>query len=308
MLVGSLTSNQQIITSNHQSGEIPLVIKYTDTEDANGFLKNNAILIDISKNKLSSIEFINDNVQFDSSMVGSLTSNHQIHIKIKFDIVKSIFDIISRKEEFESDKRDKHNRYIPDESNLISKPIVNYYISLLFNLIQFVSRNTGQPLLQKWYWPHGENSAICLTHDVDKVDKWSFNRGSLITLYGLCKANFNLLYDGYKHISNSFTKSEENYSALPLFDKIISIEKKFKVKSSFYFATSLQWIYETQNKIENIYLRIYYPLNNLHTKDINIFGADVNSIDFSNGIVKINLSNIERKLVVKLTGTKTCEV
>ena len=83
-----------------------------------------------------------------------------------------------------------------------------------------MSSVTKRPDSIKMEWPGSAPLAICLTHDVDRVRKTKFH-----SIYYFLK-------ERKLHHMRSFLKGEEAYWN---FDKIIEIEKKHDVRSTFFF-------------------------------------------------------------------------
>jgi peptidoglycan/xylan/chitin deacetylase (PgdA/CDA1 family) len=113
------------------------------------------------------------------------------------------------------------------KKNKISNiPIVDIYEKIMFNCLYLYFQKHNLHLFYKSFWPDGQKFAVCLTHDVDRVKK-----------------TFQYLTHTIKHfkkgeIGRAFTQM------LPLlrrenpywnFDRIIEIEKKMGVKSTFFF-------------------------------------------------------------------------
>lgn len=73
--------------------------------------------------------------------------------------------------------------------------------------------------MNKWTGPDGENFAVCLTHDVDRVKK-------------TYQAITHFLMDGRAyHLTSIFSTSNPYWT----FDKIMEIEEKHNVRSTFFF-------------------------------------------------------------------------
>jgi len=73
--------------------------------------------------------------------------------------------------------------------------------------------------MKKIEWPEGKNFAVCLSHDVDRVQK-SFQA---ITNFFIEKRPY--------HLVSLFNKKNPYWS----FDKIIELEKKYNIRSTFFF-------------------------------------------------------------------------
>lgn len=150
----------------------------------------------------------------------SLTTD--LLIKNKFDLVRGFFS---------KPKKTEHqfkNFFLMEAIKKISDYIIDSYSS----------RNC--PLIRKCYWPEGKNFAGCLTHDVDVPFKYNL-MGVLIELKKsfLMLARFRIseFIKINLYILNYLLSKKDPYLQ---FDKIMTIEKKFNYKSTFYFFSKRQ--------------------------------------------------------------------
>jgi peptidoglycan/xylan/chitin deacetylase (PgdA/CDA1 family) len=141
-------------------------------------------------------------------------------INFGFDIFKEIGYILSGHLEriWSSNKNEK--------STIAKIPIVDCYEKILFDCILLASDKLNVPLKYETFWPDGKKFAVCLTHDVDRVKK-----------------TFQYVTHTIRHLKNekirlvlaqlSFLLKIEN----PYwnFDRIMEIERKLGVKSTFFF-------------------------------------------------------------------------
>jgi len=73
-----------------------------------------------------------------------------------------------------------------------------------------------KPILHTWFWPDAKPFAVALSHDVDEV-RWSWRRRLLMAA---------------RHPRTPFDKRERYWN----FERILSLEKRFGVRSSWYFV------------------------------------------------------------------------
>jgi len=160
-------------------------------------------------------------------------------IRTNIDIIASCFFMITRYEEFILGARDGLDRFPAKESlaykeKFLDRPIVNDYIELFWGWIN--SFNLG--FKRKNLWPKEKDFGVCLTHDIDVVQKYQFYRvfrkffGLILKQKKLQKA-LSLLFDYLKLL----LRIEYN-DPYWTFDYILEIEKKYNFKSSFYFIAS----------------------------------------------------------------------
>ncbi|MBF0520319.1 MAG: hypothetical protein HQK92_11405 [Nitrospirae bacterium] len=138
-----------------------------------------------------------------------------------------------RKEEYESSQRDQWNLWEHSysenyKSGKLWVPDVNYWLK--------ETLKTSIPL-----WPHGYSFAICLTHDVDFISKeTTFNQklreltvnmqNTDSTLPEKMKASALSLGKLFVHKSPSYPSVADSI------EHYLSIEKKYKLSSSFFFT------------------------------------------------------------------------
>lgn len=113
---------------------------------------------------------------------------------------------------------------------LISKPLVDVCEDLLFQVLKEYYRENDDPLIQKTFWPYGKRFAVCLTHDVDEIKKTY----QYITrpLQYIKEGNLKGLKYQLSSLGRKIIKREEPYWT---FEKIIHLEQRLGVKSTFFF-------------------------------------------------------------------------
>ena len=141
-------------------------------------------------------------------------------INFSFDIFKEVGYILSGHLEriWGSNKNEK--------STIAKIPVVDCYEKILFDCLILASDKLNIPLEYKPFWPDGKKFAVCLTHDVDRVKK-TFQYVTH-TIRNLKRGKI-----GLELAQLSFLLRREN----PYwnFDRIMEIERKLGVKSTFFF-------------------------------------------------------------------------
>lgn len=107
-------------------------------------------------------------------------------------------------------------------------PFIDVYERMLFNVLLYVFQEKQQPFICKAFWP-GKKFAVCLTHDVDEVQK----------TYQWITRPFLYLKNNQIHLLkgqiSSFWKKLQGKEPYWTFETIMKIEDSMDVKSSFYF-------------------------------------------------------------------------
>jgi peptidoglycan/xylan/chitin deacetylase (PgdA/CDA1 family) len=156
-------------------------------------------------------------------------------IETNIDIIASTFFMLSRYEEVMQDVKDQYERFPATASlayreGFLDRPIVNEYIELLWGWIQSL-----QPGLErKPLWPSGRGFAVCLTHDVDSLQRYSLRPpiisiASAILRQENVRLGFNIAID---YLRTLFHLKKDPFDT---FDYMLDLEQKYGYKSSFYF-------------------------------------------------------------------------
>jgi len=140
------------------------------------------------------------------------------------DIIKTAFLLLSRAEE-ENTPKDKYGRF-PAKYSInknVENPIVNEYFGIIFNLLKLILEDANQKRGRTIFWPNNAPYAVCLTHDVDNVYKWWLKK----TLSYLIRQR------KIRAVGSSIGRKEYWN-----FEKIMDLEGKYGVRSTFFFLTT----------------------------------------------------------------------
>ncbi|MEN3038234.1 MAG: polysaccharide deacetylase family protein [Candidatus Kryptonium sp.] len=168
-------------------------------------------------------------------------------VKINFDIFSCAFYFLTSWDERIKQKKDDLGRF-PDAENLIAKiglanfPIVNLY----FYILKFLIEKAGVKVEERTW--NGRKFAICLTHDIDVLKKWS--------AYGVYNETMNKFIMGNEDIQ----KRRERFAKFiylffkgvdPYRDgmkKIFEFENEMGVKSTFFLKSGGNSKYDARYK------------------------------------------------------------
>jgi len=162
------------------------------------------------------------------------------YIITNMDMISDVFFMITRYEEVINamiSEKDEFKRFPAKKSlacnnNFLNRPIVNEHIELLWSWI-----DSFQLGYERKNWWKSRDFAVCLTHDVDCVQKnknlYDVGKHMIAALLklGNIKKAFTYALNSIKNLSD--------YSKDPywIFDYIMGFEKQFGFNSSFYFMS-----------------------------------------------------------------------
>ncbi|VDG72438.1 Uncharacterised protein [Clostridium carnis] len=179
--------------------------------------------------------------------------NYEKYIITNIDIVQSIFFMLTRYEEvllFDKIKRDKYGRF-PESETLAYKekfldiPIVDVYIEFFMQFINYFDSDIKKNNL----W--GKNEFVALiTHDVDTPFKYVYNLDKDIVRAKYLR--FDIIKDIYLH---TLSLVDYKYDEFYTFNYIRKIEKKYNIKSAFYFMSGGNSIYDNYYSLKDYRIR-----------------------------------------------------
>ena len=160
---------------------------------------------------------------------------------LPFDIVSSALYFLTNREEVGEDERDPHGRFPYSRSascrlGLVGYPVVDAYASILGDAIAGLCRERGVEFSPAPRWPEGRDFALCLTHDVDCVRRYSLCsfRQKYPAFNSLCSGSpalWNALYSAQRLFNPAIDRVDPFWA----FRDIMDLERKFGFRSSFYF-------------------------------------------------------------------------
>lgn len=172
------------------------------------------------------------------------TSRVENHVKgtknlleTDIDFVASSFFMVSRYEEAIINVKDEYGRFPATASlayreGFLDKPVVNQYIELLWSWID--SFNLGFERKRLW---GNKDFAVCLTHDVDEVERYKFYPPLGAIKRALvqkdCKKAGAIWLDYLR--TRAGLKRDPYHDA---FDYIMDLEEQYGFTSSFYFMSN----------------------------------------------------------------------
>ena len=154
------------------------------------------------------------------------------------DIFASAFFMLTRWEEYASDKKDMHGRFpaaasLAYKNGFLNRPIVNEYAEHLYNMLVHLKLNSRRK--QRFF------TAIP-THDVDQP-LWSSRSILKRTIRdAVSKKRISYLIDNIKlHVKSKTDLSADPYNT---FDYLMSMSEKYGVKSHFFFQSAKKCEYD----------------------------------------------------------------
>ncbi|MGI6198973.1 MAG: hypothetical protein ACOYIS_07630, partial [Candidatus Cloacimonadaceae bacterium] len=160
--------------------------------------------------------------------------------KITFDLIANIFFRLSMREEVIC-AAGNEDFILADTQSVfhenMESPAVDNLLWLLDSMIVEYVRSSGTYISRKLKWPRGEKAAVCLTHSVDALQKWSISSLLLgiaddLALFFTFKWG-RLWHEMKGKLKYLFT----NYELYWNFAEYRNLERDAKVKSSWFFAS-----------------------------------------------------------------------
>ncbi|MFC1693340.1 hypothetical protein ACFL1R_07540 [Candidatus Latescibacterota bacterium] len=168
------------------------------------------------------------------------------------DLIKATIRILSGELE-QYTGTDDFGRPNPPPESVTYTPAVSLHFNLIENAIRYMFRQLGIPLLSIPRWPSSAPLALFLSHDVDRVRKWTAKRSVYEVLMGfsdLFRFRFKRLFNTIASIAEAL-KGRDPYW---LFDELLFMENGNGFKSTWFFAP----FGGEFNKRENDYDPIYH--------------------------------------------------
>ena len=153
-------------------------------------------------------------------------------------VANLVNNTLSRKEEFGNSNLDKWGRFVHDKSFLVQNefdqsPIID---ELILDVVKQLN------LKVRSIWPEGKKAAVCLTHDVDAIDGFSY--------FWLRKFNwhwhwFKAKLEGNQHEAKKWIATlrqwkrykTTNFDPMDSFDQIQELEDSYGFRSTFFFMS-----------------------------------------------------------------------
>lgn len=148
-------------------------------------------------------------------------SEEQRRVDILFDIVASVFHMLSfggRSESFWA--------AMPEE------PMVNYCMEILLRLLALLARKRGSVLLQKWYWPRSNDSAVALAHNGELGPAWSLKTRVARAVREMMQLKRTSFLSGVSTVIGFAKMRKEPFWNL---SDLVKLETEHNLSSSFYF-------------------------------------------------------------------------
>ncbi|MGM0408193.1 MAG: polysaccharide deacetylase family protein [Bacteroidota bacterium] len=157
------------------------------------------------------------------------------------DILKSAFYLLSGYQEQFPKLKDMHDRFRFEESvqyklDFVSKPLVNYYFEIIIKGLKAFGELNRINIVEKKYF---ETFGFILSHDIDRVDYYSFHQIKLFLkgFIGLFNTGYSkqqllfLLAKNVVHYMFPFLGKDPYWN----FEWLREQENKLEIKSTFYF-------------------------------------------------------------------------
>ena len=165
-------------------------------------------------------------------------SEHGNHIRFEHDILKSAFYLLSGYQEYGSEEKDEYGRF-PWESSIQCKlgttgiPVVNYYFEVILEAFEVFCKKNGLPFKKV----EREAPALFLSHDVDRIKKYSFRNMVYVGLQlpGIISSENKLAKRFRNVLDYSMGFLLQKKDPYWNFSRLMDQEKELGICSSWYF-------------------------------------------------------------------------
>jgi len=215
--------------------------------------------------------------------------------RINFDILSCAFYFLSSWDERVKNDKDELGRF-PDGENLLVKlglekfPVVNFYFHILRTLIQKSGFEISQ---SRW---DGKDFALCLTHDVDVLKKWSafgvYNE--VVNKFIMGKEDIQGRRQRFARFIYLFSKGVDPYREG--MKKIFEFERSFGVRSTFFLKSSFgRSKYDAKYKWDEFLVNFAGELKNS--------GFEIGLHPCFDSFDKVELMKMEKDEIEKIIGS-----
>jgi len=163
-------------------------------------------------------EYVSDNEKSPSISRSGNTINYN------YDIFREVGYLLSGQYEIVH-----HDEEKLQNSKIFKTPVADHHEELLLKSIITGCEYLNIPLVRKSYWPYDKKFAVCLTHDVDEFKK------TYQWITKSVRAIKNRNYSAFKNQIRSLYYKIQGKEPYWTFEEIMELEKKYGVKSTYYF-------------------------------------------------------------------------
>jgi len=222
------------------------------------------------------------------------------------DLIKSTIRILSGEMEMNTGK-DSYGRHNPPSENITSSPAVSLHFNLIENVVRYVYKHLGLPLLTIPMWPASAPLAVFLSHDVDVVKKWTVKR----SIYELFMGLRELVLFRKKHLSEtifSIIEAIRDRDPYWKFDDLLIMEKGNGFISTWFFAPFGGEFNRRENDFDPIYHRNTAQITSMIRRilengcEVALHGTRRAFLDAN--VLKRQLESFENRLGFKLFGVR----
>lgn len=170
--------------------------------------------------------------------------------------LRRIGEVIDRP--LSSARRDDHGRFRPE--GILHQPVADAWAQEVLETIRHAFQERMSPLVRKWPWRHGRPLGVALSHDVDLHLKW---RAKTVISYAFRRRDLAGIAAKLRHTPDPWWS----------FDRIMDVERKAGVKSTFFLAAGGSHREDPTYRIENP--RIRSLVRDLHAEawEIGLHGS-----------------------------------
>ncbi|HDY88154.1 MAG TPA: hypothetical protein ENH82_08590 [bacterium] len=242
----------------------------------------------------------------DSALVMEGFTGKTLTLLFAADLIKSTIRILSGELEKNSGL-DRFGRHNPAPESVINAPAVSFHFNLIENVIRYVYKKIGLPLLYIPRWPKSATHALFLSHDIDVVRKWTIKR-SLSEL--AVSAGDLIRFKGQRFVETVFSICNALRGKDPywMFDELFFMESGNGFKSTWFFAPFVKEYQKRENDIDPVYRRkaseITTMIRRIIENDCEFALHGTRKAFFDTEALKAQLNSYESRIGIKIQGVR----
>lgn len=173
--------------------------------------------------------------------------------KYNFDFIGNLFFLLVGNDLLNTENHDQHGRpldsgdVLSDYSNI---PILNHLLWFFESfLTESLVYNSDIVLMKKEFWPGSEKMAVLISHNIDKLQKWTIGRMIRTVLDSLILVVLFKFKNALRNIFGLLKFIVTNIEPYWNFSMLLDLASDFKVKTTYFFGTGSSTPFDVDYKL-----------------------------------------------------------